>query len=325
MNKNIFSAVVFIIVIILAGFFLFSKQKDAGQVACTMEAKLCPDGSYVGRAGPSCEFAACPGATSGTSGWKTFSDGANGLSFKYPENISTAYILTADWPPKVQITEGPFSCTESGSEGARAGITTKEAINGHTYCRTIVSDGAAGSIYKQYAFSSAVKNKVLFFTFSLREVQCGNYDDQQKTACEAERASFNINSLIDPVIQSTVLSASSDKITYTKASADMIVVDLPFPGAVTGKEFSVVGRARGMWFFEASFPVELHDKNGKLLTTAIAQAEGEWMTTNFVPFKAEVKAPITYIGPATLVLRKDNASGLPEHDASISFPITVEY
>ncbi len=30
-------------------------------VACTADAKLCPDGSYVGREGPNCEFAACPG------------------------------------------------------------------------------------------------------------------------------------------------------------------------------------------------------------------------------------------------------------------------
>src|SRR3989344_4414359 len=29
-------------------------------VACTMEAKQCPDGSYVGRSGPNCEFAECP-------------------------------------------------------------------------------------------------------------------------------------------------------------------------------------------------------------------------------------------------------------------------
>ncbi len=29
-------------------------------VACTMEAKLCPDGSYVGRTGPKCEFTECP-------------------------------------------------------------------------------------------------------------------------------------------------------------------------------------------------------------------------------------------------------------------------
>lgn len=30
-------------------------------VVCTMEAKICPDGSSVGRSGPKCEFAACPG------------------------------------------------------------------------------------------------------------------------------------------------------------------------------------------------------------------------------------------------------------------------
>lgn len=30
-------------------------------VACTMEAKICPDGSAVGRTGPNCEFAPCPG------------------------------------------------------------------------------------------------------------------------------------------------------------------------------------------------------------------------------------------------------------------------
>ena len=33
------------------------------QPACTMEAKLCPDGSSVGRTGPNCEFAPCPGET----------------------------------------------------------------------------------------------------------------------------------------------------------------------------------------------------------------------------------------------------------------------
>lgn len=31
-----------------------------GQKACTMEAKLCPDGTAVGRTGPNCEFAECP-------------------------------------------------------------------------------------------------------------------------------------------------------------------------------------------------------------------------------------------------------------------------
>jgi hypothetical protein len=113
--------------------------------------------------------------------------------------------------------------------------------------------------------------------------------------------------------------------TYANASADLITVELPYPGAVTGKDFSVIGKARGTWFFEASFPIELLDSDGNVLATAIAEAQSDWMTEEFVPFKADIKAPQSYIGPATLVLHKDNPSGLPEHDASVSFPITVEY
>jgi hypothetical protein len=35
-------------------------------IACTEEAKLCPDGSSVGRTGPTCEFAECPAAPTTT-------------------------------------------------------------------------------------------------------------------------------------------------------------------------------------------------------------------------------------------------------------------
>lgn len=115
------------------------------------------------------------------------------------------------------------------------------------------------------------------------------------------------------------------KITYNNASADMIKVELPYPGAVTAKKFNVIGTARGNWFFEATFSLKVLDKNGKVLAIAIAHAQDDWTTTEFVPFVAEVKVPETYIGPATLVLSKDNPSGLAKNDASISFPFTVEY
>jgi hypothetical protein len=38
-----------------------SNPPPGDQVACTMDAKMCPDGSAVGREGPNCEFAPCPG------------------------------------------------------------------------------------------------------------------------------------------------------------------------------------------------------------------------------------------------------------------------
>lgn len=56
------------LVLIMGGWLVWAGvSKDTvpgGEVACTMEAKLCPDGSAVGRTGPNCEFAACPTATS---------------------------------------------------------------------------------------------------------------------------------------------------------------------------------------------------------------------------------------------------------------------
>lgn len=116
-----------------------------------------------------------------------------------------------------------------------------------------------------------------------------------------------------------------EKITYNNATVNDIVPELPFPGAVTGKEFTVTGKARGTWYFEASFPVKVLDKDGKVLAQGPAQAQSEWMTTDFVQFKIDIKVPQSYMGPATIVMQKDNPSGMPEKDASISFPITIEY
>jgi hypothetical protein len=112
---------------------------------------------------------------------------------------------------------------------------------------------------------------------------------------------------------------------YANASLDLIQVTTPFPGAVVGKQFSVIGRARGVWYFEGSFPIEIDGANGAPIATGVAKASGDWMTNAFVPFTASVTLPDTYTGPATVLLKKDNPSGLPDKDALVAFPVTVEY
>lgn len=136
------------------------------------------------------------------SAWKTFTDPANNFSFKYPEKLSTTFISTVDWPPKVQIQNGSFTCTPAGSEIARAGQTSLKVIDGKNYCVTIETEGAAGSIYSNYAYETAMLGKLYFFTFSLRYVQCANYPEPNKTACEKERTEFTIDPIISQVIQS---------------------------------------------------------------------------------------------------------------------------
>lgn len=55
-----FAAALGVLALILVAFYAFTTQPLPGPVACTMEAKICPDGTAVGRTGPNCEFAACP-------------------------------------------------------------------------------------------------------------------------------------------------------------------------------------------------------------------------------------------------------------------------
>lgn len=112
-----------------------------------------------------------------------------------------------------------------------------------------------------------------------------------------------------------------EEIGPTASVEDLIYVDNPQPEAVVKSPLLVTGAARGNWYFEASFPVRLLDGNGKEVVVQPAQAQGEWMTTEFVPFSVKLTftAPTTTAG--TLVLEKDNPSGLPQYAAELRIPI----
>jgi hypothetical protein len=84
MHKKIPTLFAFVIVAIFATFLLVTliwqrgeldvenmlvipsahKNKISERAECTTEAKICPDGSAVGRSGPNCEFSPCPSGNS---------------------------------------------------------------------------------------------------------------------------------------------------------------------------------------------------------------------------------------------------------------------
>ena len=63
-----------------------TQNQDQQPVVCTVEAKICPDGSAVGRVGPNCEFAACP-ATDLPTGWQIYTNNQLGFQISYPGNL----------------------------------------------------------------------------------------------------------------------------------------------------------------------------------------------------------------------------------------------
>jgi hypothetical protein len=101
----------------------------------------------------------------------------------------------------------------------------------------------------------------------------------------------------------------------------LIEIAAPLPGATVKSPLTVTGKARGTWFFEASFPMKLLDSNGNVLAQGPAQAQAEWMTEDFVPFSATLNFTAT-TATGSLILEKDNPSGMPEHDQSVTIPVS---
>ncbi len=101
---------------------------------------------------------------------------------------------------------------------------------------------------------------------------------------------------------------------------DDIQIDSPTAGATVSSPLVVTGQARGGWYFEASFPVTLNDANGNTVAKGNAQAQGDWMTSEFVPFKATMIYTST-TDEGTLILENSNPSGMEENAKSVSMPV----
>ena len=153
------------------------------------------------------------------------------------------------------------------------------------------------------------------------------------TGCFSNTPSTNINVIpppptpvsTDPLpTTSTPPLPSSTSTTVTDSAElkkDLIVVANLKAGQKIKSPFTVQGKARGNWYFEAFFPYELRDASGTLLAQGPVQASGDWMTTNFVPFSLVLTFPTPTTTSGTLTLKKDNPSGLPANDDQLVIPV----
>lgn len=107
--------------------------------------------------------------------------------------------------------------------------------------------------------------------------------------------------------------------------SDKIYLESPLPGDDIDSPLQIHGHAQGTWFFEGDFPIFLLDSNDQIIATKFATAQKDWMTDKFVPFRGTItfeKPPSGGMG--TLILKKSNPTGLPEHDDVLEIPVSFE-
>jgi len=132
----------------------------------------------------------------------------------------------------------------------------------------------------------------------------------------------------NPIMESYPRKCNANGQTFTESTTgqkeDLIRVTKPGILDLVENPIQIEGEAKGFWFFEASFPVKLVDVDGKILGTGIAKAESEWMTENFVLFKAELTYSADSDGSGRIILQRDNPSVLPQNDDSFEIPVRYQ-
>jgi len=102
---------------------------------------------------------------------------------------------------------------------------------------------------------------------------------------------------------------------------DEVLITSPRPNQKISSPITIKGKARGSWFFEASFAGQLFDESNNLIGNVTLEANGDWMTQDFVAFsgKLEFSKPTTKKGK--LYIKNANPSGDPIRDKTLIVPV----
>lgn len=105
-------------------------------------------------------------------------------------------------------------------------------------------------------------------------------------------------------------------------AGDMIDVESPASGTKISSPLTVKGKAKGYWYHEGMFTIKLYDTaTDSLLAKTTAEADGKWMTEQFVPFEATLTFKARGNQRGRLVFERANPSGLPQNEQSYSVPV----
>jgi len=227
MNKNIFLvlAIIFIVIVVMAtGAYSWSQQNmkrqkeetfwiESGGIHEVSDGNYQADGRIVLLTG----IGEDEGENIPQPEVKIMVEEIDNGSEKQPHydilvDLNTEYIGSQDWkviivneeekyPPKFKITEGQIDCKKTSSESDLPTRTVKRKIDGRIYCIESLSEGAVGTIYTQYDYSTIKNGSLIMVSCVIRYPQCINYSEPQRTECANERETFDLDKIISYIVK----------------------------------------------------------------------------------------------------------------------------
>lgn len=194
-----------------------------------------------------------------------------------------------------------------------------------------VGQGAAGHFTNGTLYRLYYDGTCYEFETRIAQAQFGNYpegaverfSDDDAAQVRAEfRAVMASVSLPDG--REDLWSGDVPDVAEPSDPAQNVHAFAPEPEELVTSPLELSGEAVGPWFFEGSFPYRLQTLDGDVLASGAVTAEGDWQTADFVDFSATIEFDIEARVRGSLVLMKDNPSGLPANDESLAIPLTMQ-
>ena len=198
-KKVIVLTVIVILLACTSGYLLFQHRfavnNQQKYVACPQEAKICPDGSSIGRVGPNCDFAPCPDVTVG---WNILKNAEYNFLLKYPNNFFDAghepkivigdcnYSIFPEKCPNIDnIVAGLQATGGSDIKAIESNLASpnywkqpggeKININNSPYCLYHASDAGMGHSYNYYYYVTLKNNKCVVADLETSTANCDFY------------------------------------------------------------------------------------------------------------------------------------------------------
>lgn len=170
---------------------------------------------------------------------------------------------------------------------------------------------------------------ILYFFIDIKTIKENINISKQDNVCAKEGEQVNRNPLIGPTDKKCCSGLLEERVSKSYSICrqpkkdEGILIFSPRENEKIKSPLKIEGKAKGFWFFEAQFNVELYDLNNNLLGFSTLTAKGDWTKEDYIDFEGELKFIENTTDFGILRFRGANASGLPENEKI--FELIVEF